>query len=157
MDFNMKLTIKDFFTSVYDFIDKTRDFHTLAEEQERIETTIREIENIQKLVQELINQREIKGYDARILMDKSWLITSANYTSLVNAFVKPESSDNRALVAYRDVLRGICEYYTLPVQNPATILSAIKTWKIITADSRIKSFKYQISPLSKFAIKNNTK
>ena len=119
-------TINAFFAWVYGYVENMKDLYKKDEEKKSIFKTEQTIRRVEKLVMKLIEERKTKPYDARALNDLVLEITTADYTSI--AFMKPGSVDNSVLVAYRDVLRGIGEYYALPVQQKEKLLRPIKKW-----------------------------
>lgn len=148
-------TINAFFAWVYGYIDNIKDLYEKDEEKKSIYKTEQQIKRVESLVMKLIETRKTKPYDARILNDLVWEITTGEYTAL--AFMKPGSVDNSALVAYRDVLRGIGEYYSLPVQQKEKLLRPIKKWYYVTSTNKLKNLIYPFMPLNHFVLEDKTK
>ncbi|MBR4625378.1 MAG: hypothetical protein IKO56_07580 [Alphaproteobacteria bacterium] len=155
MEQDYTMTIRAFFASVYEYANKMKSLYEKPEEKKSIAETISKIKGVEKMVLQLIKERTTKPYDARILGDLAYKLKTEDYTYM--AFVKPKSVDNSALIAYREVLNGIGDYYGLPIQQHEKLLRPIKHWKYITATSLIEKVKNKISPLSNFVMKDYTK
>ena len=156
MENDFKQTIKAFFASVYEYNEKMKDLYNAPIDKKHIDNVKEEIKSVEKMIFQLIELRETKPYDARILSELAYKIVTSHYSS-TNAFIKPNSYNNDALIAYRGVIEGITEYYSLPVKQEEKILRPIKNWKYITADGFLKKAQNKLTPLSGFIMKDYTK
>ena len=148
-------TIKAFFASVVEFTTHMASFYKDSEEKNSIYDTVNKIKDVEKQVLKLIEERTNKPYDARVLNDMVWKLTTVNYSPF--AFMKPNSVDNSPMIAYRDVLRGIGEYYGLPIQQKEKLLRPLKKWYYTVSTNKMKNFIYPFLPLKHFVLKDQTK
>lgn len=100
-----------------------------------------------------------KVADVYKLNQMQWDITTAG-TPGCQAFVKPGSVDNSALVAYRDVVRGITEYLLYYGLCEESFLKPLKQWNYVISNRPLKDFIYPFLSLKHFMVKDvnqNTK
>jgi hypothetical protein len=157
MNKNIELTIEKFFQSVYGYVDGIAKLYTKQNDQDAINAQIETIKNQQKQIKEMMLARS-KGADAYKLNQMQWDITTAG-TPGWQAFVKPGSVDNSALVAYRDVVRGITEYLYYGLREES-FLKPLKQWNYVISNRPLKDLIYQFLSLKHFMVKDvnqNTK
>ncbi|MBO7644734.1 MAG: hypothetical protein J6S57_00310 [Alphaproteobacteria bacterium] len=150
MNANIELTIENFFKSVYTYVDGIAELYTKQNDKDAIKAQIETIKNQQKQIQEMMLAHS-KGADAYKLNQMQWNIITAG-TPGWQAFIKPGSVDNSALVAYRDVIRGITEYLYYGLREES-FLKPLKQWNYVISNRLLKDLIYPFLPLKHFMVK----
>lgn len=65
-----------------------------------------------------------------------------------NAFIKPETIDQSAFLAFRDVINGICDYAMQPIARPELINGPLVKWAIARNTDKKKQLLYRTIPVA---------
>lgn len=147
-------TIKAFFASVYyRYIPKNSKLYTEVKDLQAIDAQAEVIKQQEEQIMAMLETRK-KGFDAHTLNKMAYDITTMEFPGEYQAFLKPKNnSDNSALVAYRDVIRGITDYLYYN-QNPEVFLRPLKKWNYVISDNQMKDLIYPFLPLKHFVVKD---
>lgn len=115
--------VRLFFASVYRYIYRVNSSCCDLQCKLDIEKTVQEIKNIESKVYDLIKKRLASGYNAYVLYHKQYDIWSFEYTGLDKCLI-----DKNVLLAYKQVIDRICEYYSVVIPRNARIIPALKVW-----------------------------
>lgn len=153
MQTNMDLTIRKFFETVQDYTSKICALYTDKAAQSRLDKAKAQLSEIKQNIEKL----SVMGdYD-----DEKHKLAYQTMGTSVNAglFMKPNSNNNGAYLAFVHVVREIVDYYKQSSfgRNPDGVLKAIKSWNYQISTNLLKDFVYPFLPLSHFAVKNKVK
>ena len=147
---NMELTIKEFFKSVQSYIGTNLVLYTKENDLNAIKAQRDIIKSQEKQIMEMIEIRK-KVFDAYKINKMAWEVRTVECPGY-QAFIKPNSVDNSALVAYRDVINGITEYIYYN-DRPDAFLAPLKNWYYTISKRKLKDFVYPFIPLKHFIVK----
>lgn len=146
-------TIKAFFASVYRYAYKNSKLYTKVSDLQAIDTQGEVVKAQEKQIMEMVATRK-KGFDAYTLNKMAYNITTMEFPGAYQMFMKPKNIDNSALVAYRDVIRGITDYLYYN-QEPEVFLRPLKKWNYVISDNQMKDLIYPFLPLKHFVVKED--
>lgn len=145
-------TIKAFFASVYRYASENSKLYTKVSDLQAIDTQGEVVKAQEKQIMEMVATRK-KGFDAYTLNKMAYNITTMEFPGAYQMFMKPKNIDNSALVAYRDVIRGITDYLYYN-QEPEVFLRPLKKWNYVISDNQMKDLIYPFLPLKHFVVKD---
>lgn len=151
MNKRIESTIKAFFQSVYGYISENSKLYTKVADLQAIDAQGEIIKDQERQIMYMIIEKQ-KDCDAYKLREMQFNITTVNFSGY-KAFVKPGSVDNSALVAYRDVVRGITEYLYYGLREEM-FLKPLKQWYYVISDRPMKDLVYPFLPLKHFMVKD---
>lgn len=146
-------TIKAFFASVYRYASENSKLYTKVSDLQAIDTQGEVVKAQEKQIMEMVATRK-KGFDAYTLNKMAYNITTMEFPGAYQMFMKPKNIDNSALVAYRDVIRGITDYLYYN-QEPEVFLRPLKKWNYVISDNQMKDLIYPFLPLKHFVVKED--
>jgi len=147
---HIETTINAFFKSVYDYIAKNSALYSQKSDKQAIEAQTEIIKNQERNIAKMIYERKL-DFDAYKLNNTAWEIKSAGCPGY-QAFMKPGSVDNSALVAYREVINGITEYIYYGLREEV-LLKPLKQWNYVISNRPLKDLVYPFMPLKHFIVK----
>ena len=150
MNENIELTIERFFQSVYTYVDGIAKLYTKQNDKQAIENQRDIIKSQQEKIKEMMNIR-VNGFNAYKLILLQHEITTMTMPGY-QAFTKPGSVDNSALVAYRDVIHGITEYLYYGLREES-FLKPLKQWNYVISNRPLKDLIYPFLSLKHFMVK----
>lgn len=152
MNERIESTIKAFFQSVYGYISENSKLYTKVADLQAIDAQGEIIKDQERQIMYMIIEKQ-KDCDAYKLREMQFNITTVNFPGF-QAFVKPNSVDNSALVAYRDVINGITEYIYYGLREEV-FLKPLKQWYYVISNRPMKDLVYPFLPLNHFMVKDS--
>ena len=152
MNKDIEVTIKKFFESVNNYAFNNARLYTDHKDATEIDKEIKVIIAQEKLIQNMLQER-VKGFDAYKLNKMQWEIMGMEFPGY-HVFMKTKSYDNSVLVAYRDVIRGLCEYLYYGLREES-FLRPLKQWYFLTSNKSMKGLIYPFLPLKHFIVKES--